>query len=79
MCAAFFYGMRMIGNLREQLSRFPLRSILLFFVTLLIVGYYRRGYVIALWIVGWIGFIAIKFAFAVKEKVDRQSTIKNQQ
>jgi hypothetical protein len=69
----------MIGNLREQLSRLPLRSILLFFVTLLIVAYYRRGYVIALWIVGWIAFIATKFAFAVKEKVDRQSGIKNQQ
>jgi hypothetical protein len=67
----------MLGNIREKLSRLPLRGVLLFFVTILFVGYYRRGWVVALWVLAWSAFVTIKLAFAVKQKVDRQSRINN--
>ncbi len=77
MSLSFFYVVRMIGNLREKLSRLPLRSSLVFFVTILIVGYYRRGSLVAIWVLGWASFLTIKFAFAVKKKVDRQLKTKD--
>jgi hypothetical protein len=68
----------MIGNLREKLSRFPLRTILMFFVSILIVGYIRQGSLVALWVLGWASFFAAKVIITVKRKVDAQLKIKNQ-
>jgi hypothetical protein len=71
----------MIGNLREKLSRLPLRTVLLFFGTLLFVGYYRRGSLAAYWVLAWAAFFAAKVIITVKRKVDAQSQlrIKNQE
>ena len=67
----------MIGILKEKLSRLPLRTVLLLFGTLLFVGYYRRGYFAAYWVLGWAAFFAAKLIITVKRKVDQQSRIKN--
>jgi hypothetical protein len=65
----------MIAILKEKLGRLPLRSTMLFFGTLLVVGYYRRGYFAALWVLGWTAFFAARFIITVKRKVDRQLKI----
>ena len=61
--------------IREKLRRVPLRAILFFFGTLLLIGFYRRGSLVALWIVGWAAFFTTKVVFTVKRKVDQR--IKN--
>ncbi|HET6402325.1 MAG TPA: DUF4236 domain-containing protein [Candidatus Kapabacteria bacterium] len=64
--------------LKEKLRHLPLKSILLFFVTLIVVGYLHRGYIAALWVLGWASYLAVKLAFAVKQRVEeRQSQMKN--
>jgi hypothetical protein len=65
----------MIAILKEKLSRLPLRGTLLFFGTLLVIGYYRHGYLAALWMLCWASFFTAKFIIAVKRKVDRQLKI----
>ncbi len=74
MSDSFFYHTMMLGHLREKLNRLPLRGILIFFVTLLIVGYIRIGSLAAIWVGGWIAFIAAKMAITVKKKVDLRSS-----
>jgi hypothetical protein len=66
----------MIPILKEKLSRLPLRIVLFFFGSLLLVGYYRRGYFAAYWVLAWAAFFAAKFIITIKRKVDRQIKIK---
>lgn len=68
----------MIAILKERLGRLPLRATLIFFGTLLIIGYYRRGSLAALWIFGWAAYMATKLVFTVKRKVDQQTKLNNQ-
>jgi hypothetical protein len=77
MCHSFFYDARMIEILREKLKRLPLQYVLLFFGTLLMVGWYRHGSLAAYWVLGWAAFFAAKLIITVKRKVDQQSRIKN--
>ncbi len=65
----------MIGNLREKLRQFPLRTILVFFVSILFVGYYRHGSLVAIWVLGWASYFAARFIITVKRKVDRQKLL----
>ncbi len=59
-------------TLKSKLAHVPARGMLVFFVTVLIVGYYHRGYVFAVWILGWSSFFALKLAFAVKKRVEEK-------
>ncbi len=58
--------------IKQKLQHVPAGTIFVFFVTVLIVGYLHRGYVLALWIVGWMGFLLFKLAFAVKHRVEER-------
>ena len=40
-----------------------------------LIGFYRRGSLVALWVVGWAAFFTTKVVFTVKRKVDQR--IKN--
>jgi|GEM_PF-2559154 len=61
-------------TMREKLSHVPLKTIVLFFVTLLVVGFLRRGYILAFWIVGWFSFLAVRLVFSVKRRVEERQT-----
>jgi hypothetical protein len=61
---------------REKLSHVPIKSIVFFFITLIAVGFLRRGYIAALWILGWFSFVVVKLIFSVKRRVEeRQAQI----
>ena len=59
-------------GLKEKFRHIPLRSIFVFFVTLIIVGFMHRGWVAALWVLGWVSFLSVKLVFAVKQKVEER-------
>ena len=59
-------------TLREKLKHVPLVAILIFFITLIVVGFLHRGYIAALWIVGWASYLGVKLAFAVKQRVEER-------
>src|SRR5437016_4908081 len=58
---------------RDRIKHLPLRQILIFFGTLLIVGILRWGALAAFWIVGWVSYFLVKLVFTVKKKVDQKS------
>ncbi len=68
----------MLGKLKEKLSRLPLRTVLILFGTLLIIGYYRHGSYAAYWVLGWAAYFAARFIMTVKRKVEQASSIKQQ-
>ncbi|MFI5201680.1 MAG: DUF4236 domain-containing protein [Candidatus Kapaibacterium sp.] len=59
-------------TMREKLSHVPIKSIVFFFITLIAVGFLRRGYVAAFWIVGWLAYLGVRLAFAVKQRVEER-------
>lgn len=61
-------------TLKAKLAHVPARGMFVFFATLLVVGYYHRGYMLALWIFGWLAFFLFKLAFAVKKRVEEKQT-----
>lgn len=61
-------------TLKAKLAHVPARGLFVFFVTVLIVGYYHRGYMLAVWLFGWLTFILFKLAFAVKKRVEEKQS-----
>jgi hypothetical protein len=57
---------------REKLRHVPIWSILIFFGTLITVGFMRRGALAALWILGWSAYFAAKLIYSVKRRVDQK-------
>ncbi|HZK76310.1 MAG TPA: DUF4236 domain-containing protein [Candidatus Kapabacteria bacterium] len=63
-------------TVKEKLSHVPIKTIVLFFITLIAVGFSRRGYVAAFWILGWFSFIVVRLVLSVKQRVEeRQAQI----
>lgn len=59
-------------TMREKLSHVPIKTIVLFFITLIAVGFSRRGYVAALWILGWFSFVVVRLVLSVKRRVEER-------
>ena len=59
-------------TVKEKLSHVPIKTIVLFFITLIAVGFSRRGYVAAFWIVGWLSFVVARLILAVKRRVEEK-------
>ncbi|HEX5315045.1 MAG TPA: DUF4236 domain-containing protein [Candidatus Kapabacteria bacterium] len=63
-------------TVKERLAHVPIKTIVLFFVTLIAVGFLRRGYVAAIWMIVWFAFVIGKLVLSVKQKVEeRQAQI----
>ena len=56
---------------RERLQRLPLIAILVFFVTLIAVGFMRIPALLLIWLAVWSVYGFIRFAFALSKKLSR--------
>ena len=57
------------SHLRERLKRAPLRTFILVFVTLLLVGIWRSFLLIGAWFILWGGYFVFRLAQEVRRKV----------
>jgi len=54
---------------RERLQRFPLITLLVFFTTLIAVGFIRIPAMLLVWLAGWCAYGLIRFVYAVSKKL----------
>ena len=54
---------------RERLQRLPLITLLVFFATLIAVGFLRIPAMLLIWLAAWCAYGFIRFVFAVSKKL----------